>query len=280
VTYLFSRANQHLLEKFASSKVLLAFDYDGTLAPLVSAPKRAAMRSSTRRLLGRASRLYPCIVVSGRAQADALGRFRGINVGRVVGNHGAEPSTIGKDLRRRVRQWLPVLRARLSQRRGVVIEDKGFSVAVHYRQCRERNASRRAILSAARSLEGVRIIGGKLAVNLLVPEAPNKGLAVERERSRFECDTVIYVGDDDTDEDVFQLHRPTLLSIRVGYKRSSAAAHYLRSQAEIDRLLATLVALRETDMTDVQERVQSRARPDARLWRSRLPRKSHPKAML
>jgi trehalose 6-phosphate phosphatase len=245
VKYLFSHANQDLLEMFAWSNVLLAFDYDGTLAPLVSAPARATMRVSTRHWLGRASRLYPCVVISGRARGDTLGRLRGVEVCRVVGNHGAEPSPGEAGMRRRVRQWLPLLNSRLSRHQGVVVEDKGLSVAVHYRQARQRNVARRAILTAARSLEDVRIMGGKLVVNLLVPDAPHKGLALERERSHFACDTVIYVGDDETDEDVFRLDRPgRLLSIRVGRKRASAAPYYIRDQAQIDRLLEALVALR------------------------------------
>jgi trehalose 6-phosphate phosphatase len=245
VTYLFNRRNYHLLETFARSNVLVAFDYDGTLAPLVDTPAHATMRASTRRLLTRVSKHYPCVVITGRAKADTVGRLRNIEVCRVVGNHGAEPSTDGEAIRRRVRQWLPLLKARLSRCQGVVIEDKGFSVSVHYRQARERNATRRAILSAARSLDNVRLVGGKLVVNLLVPDAPHKGLALDRERSHFACETVIYVGDDVTDEDVFQIDRPwPLLSIRIGRKRSSAAPYYIRNQAEIDRVLETLVAVR------------------------------------
>ncbi len=245
MTYLFTRANRDLLETFAWSNVLLAFDYDGTLAPLVRTPTRATMRSSTRRLLRRASKLYPCVVISGRAQGDALDRLKGVEVWRVLGNHGAEPSAEWEAMRRRVQRWLPVLKTRLSRHQGVIVEDKGFSVAVHYRKARARNAARRAILTAARSLNDVRIIGGKLAVNLLVPDAPHKGLALERERAHFACDTVIYIGDDETDEDVFQLDRPgRLLSVRVGRKRSSAAPYFIRNQAEIDRLLGALVALR------------------------------------
>ena len=245
MTYLFSRPHHDLLEMFASSNVLLAFDYDGTLAPLVDAPARATMRASTRRLLEQASKLYPCVVITGRAQADALGRLRNIEVCRVVGNHGAEPTPHTKPMRRRVQRWLPVLKSRLARRQGVIIEDKGFSVAIHYRQARKRNSTRRAVLSAARALKDVRLVGGKLVVNCLVPDAPHKGLALERERSHFACDTVLYVGDDETDEDVFQLDRPgQLLSIRVGRKRTSAAPYYIRNQAEIDRLLETLVSLR------------------------------------
>ena len=95
---------------FAWSNVLLAFDYDGTLAPLVNAPAHATMRASTRRLLRRASKLFPCVVITGRAKADAIGRLRNIEVCRVVGNHGAEPSPHGEAMRRRVQRWLPVLR--------------------------------------------------------------------------------------------------------------------------------------------------------------------------
>jgi trehalose 6-phosphate phosphatase len=248
VKYLFSRSNRDLLEMFACSNVLLAFDYDGTLAPLVDAPAHAAMRASTRQLLRRVSRLYPCVVLTGRATADALGRLRNIEVCRVVGNHGAEPSPHEAAMRRRVRQWLPVLQARLSRRQGVLIEDKGVSVAVHYRQARQRSSTRRAVLAAARSLEDVRLVGGKLVVNVLVPDAPHKGLALERERAHFACDTVIYVGDDETDEDVFRIDRPDqVLSIRVGRKRTSAASYYIRNQSEIDRLLGRLVAARGGD---------------------------------
>ena len=245
MTYLFSRLNHDLLETFAWSNVLLAFDYDGTLAPLVDAPAHAIMRASTRRLLRRASTIYPCVVITGRAVSDALERLRNVEVCRVVGNHGAEPSPNGEAMRRRVRQWLPILKARLSRRQGVVIEDKGLSIAVHYRQARERNSTRRAVLSAARSLKDVRLVGGKLVINFLVPDAPHKGLALERERLHSGCDTVVYVGDDETDEDVFQLDRPgQLLSIRVGQKRTSAAPYFIRNQAEIDRVLETLVAVR------------------------------------
>jgi trehalose 6-phosphate phosphatase len=246
LTHLFTGANQEVLEMFAWSNVLLAFDYDGTLAPLVSARARARMRVATRRLLRRAGALYPCVVISGRAQADVLGRLRGITICRVIGNHGTEPSSEGAAARRRVRQWMPVLEARLSGRQGVDIENKRFSVAVHYRQAKDRRAARDLIMTTGRLLEEVRVVGGKLVVNFLVAGAPQKGLALERERTRFGCDAVIYVGDDETDEDVFRLARPAqLLSIRIGRKQTSAARYYIRDQSEIDRLLGTLVAIRE-----------------------------------
>lgn len=243
--YLFSPSSADLLEIFAGSNMLLALDYDGTLSPLVREPERAGMRLSTRLLLKRASRVYPCVVISGRARADAAARLRGIPIGRVVGNHGAEPAPDSQAIRRRVEQWLPTIKRRLSWRQGIVIEDKGFSVAVHYTRARRREPARQAILDAGRSLKDVRITGGKRVVNFTVPDAWHKGFALEHERVQFACDTAIYVGDDETDEDIFKLHHPACLSIRVGRKRTSAAPYYLRNQGEIDRLLEALVTLRE-----------------------------------
>jgi len=242
-----SRAGRRTLEQFAWSKVLLAFDFDGTLAPIVAQRDRAAMRPRTRSRLGALSRVYPVVVISGRRQADVLGRLRGTSVRDVVGNHGLEPWQATERVRKEVRRWLPVLHDRLSALRGVQVEDKGFSVAVHYRQSREKKRARKRILDTAAALGKVRVIGGKQVVNILPERAPHKGLALERERERLGCDTAIYVGDDETDEDVFMLHQPgRLLTIRVGSARSSMAEYFIRGQRDIDGLLQALLDLRRT----------------------------------
>ena len=242
---IFSRANRDVLRQFAWSKVLLAFDYDGTLAPIVSKPERAMMRGSTRKLLEALVKMYPCIVISGRSQRDALRRLHGVGVHEIVGNHGMEPWHTTTELAEAVAGWRPLLEKGLSGRRGVKVEDKVFSLAVHYRQSREKKEARAAILSAAAALGDVRLIGGKQVINILPHGAPHKGIALDRERARLKCDTAIYVGDDETDEDVFALDQPgQLLSIRVGRYRPSAAAYYIESQRDIDTLLSTLIELR------------------------------------
>ena len=239
-------ANREVLQQFAWSKVLLAFDYDGTLAPIVSKPERAIMRDTTRRLLEELVTLYPCIVISGRAQGDALRRLRGVGVHGIVGNHGMEPWHTTSALAELVASWRPPLEERLARLRGVKVEDKVFSLAVHYRQSREKKEARSEIVNAAAALGDVRLIGGKQVVNILPKGAPHKGIALERERAHLECDTAIYVGDDETDEDVFELDQPgRLLSIRVGRRRSSSAAYYIESQGAIDKLLRLLTKLRE-----------------------------------
>jgi hypothetical protein len=65
-------AKRHVsrLSEFASSNVILAFDYDGTLAPLAPDPEFAPMRSKTGRLLRAVAQRYPSVVIPGRARAD------------------------------------------------------------------------------------------------------------------------------------------------------------------------------------------------------------------
>jgi trehalose-6-phosphatase len=70
-------------------------------------------------------------------------------------------------------------------------------------------------------------------------------MALERLRAELACDTAIYVGDDDTDEDVFSRDEPgRLLGVRVGATRHTDAPYALRSQDDVDQLLARLVQLR------------------------------------
>ena len=235
------------LAHFASSNVLVAFDYDGTLAAIASQPTRARMRVRTERLLRAVAERYPCVVISGRTRPDIERRLERIPLWHVAGNYGVEPW--GEDERdvyaSRVREWMPPLQRRLAAHEGVVIEDKTYSIAVHYRHARRKRLAIRAIVDAARRLTGSRVLGGNQAVNVLQRGAPHKGIALERVRNLFACDMAIYVGDDDTDEDAFRAATPDrLLAIRVGAKRHSRARHWLKSQTEVDSFLQALLSLR------------------------------------
>jgi trehalose 6-phosphate phosphatase len=245
MNHILSGEHRGVLERLAGASVLVAFDYDGTLAPIIPDPKRVAMRRSTRSLLRELARLYPVVVVTGRGRADASRKLRGLGVQQIIGNHGVEPWHATSRLSAEVKSWLPTLEARLRGLDGVTVEDKRFSVSIHYRNAREKRVARSTIETAAAALGRLRIVGGKHVVNLLPVDAPHKGTALAQERARFRCDAAIYVGDDETDEDVFGIDAPgRLLGIRVGRCRTSAARYYIRNQWAIDDLLDLLVDLR------------------------------------
>jgi trehalose 6-phosphate phosphatase len=243
MNYLLSRNSRPILTRLAQERTLCGFDFDGTLSPIVDRPDSAGMRIRTQGLLHRLALLYPCVVVSGRAREDVLGKLNGVRVARVIGNHGAETETTRKS-GYVVDRWLAALELELGLVPGLWIENKGYSLAVHYRRSGQKAEARRKILAAARNLEGVHVFGGKQVVNLAPRNAPNKGDALAAERDRLACAWVLYVGDDETDEDAFALSG-NVVSVRVGRKVRSHARYYVRSQNEIDDLLEVLVRLRE-----------------------------------
>ncbi len=240
-----AKEQQSILGGFAQEHVLLAFDFDGTLAPIVRDPKAAAMRARTGALLAKVAKLYPCAVISGRARADVLKKVHAIPLRAVFGNHGMEPSPKLRVWRRLATRWQARLTSELPPIAGLVIENKGVSLAVHYRKARARAEVRRLVLDAAAELRGTRIIEGKMVVNVLPAGAPDKGTALMSLRKRLRCESAIYVGDDDNDEDVFALARQIrLLGIRVGRSPRSQAACFVPGQRAIDQLLAKLAQAR------------------------------------
>jgi trehalose 6-phosphate phosphatase len=239
--YVLSRNSRPIVKQLAQKRTLCAFDFDGTLSPIVEHPDRATMRPRTRRLLSRLGALYPCVVVSGRARADVIQKLGGAKVARAIGNHGAETERMPNSPQ--VKQWKAVLARELEPLPGLWVEDKGLSLAVHYRQVARKKEARRRILAAANKLKHARIFGGKQVVNFVIDNAPDKGDALAGERARLHCDWVLYVGDDENDEDAFAVDG-NIVPVRIGRKQGSNARYYLRSQAEIDELIELLVNLR------------------------------------
>ena len=245
MVHILAKRNLHKLAEFASSNVLLAFDYDGTLAPIVSEPKSARMRAATRRLLTEVARRYPCVVISGRARDDVVRHVGAVPVWHVSGNHGLEPWGQDATYRTQVGIWVRRLREQLSGHAGVAVEDKRYSVTVHFRNAPERQKAVSAVDRAVRSLKGARTLEGKRSISLLPRGSADKGTALRRTRRLLACDTAIYIGDDETDEDAFGADKPDhLLSIRVSRRRQSRAGFYVRDQAEVDQLLEVLLSFR------------------------------------
>ncbi|MGA2833772.1 MAG: trehalose-phosphatase [Terracidiphilus sp.] len=241
--YILSKTSLPIVTRLAHERTLCAFDFDGTLSSIVDHPDHAVMRARTENLLRRLALLYPCLIVSGRARADVLRRMSGVHVAQVIGNHGAETGSPSRP-HHRVDRWKAALELELGPVPGLWVEDKGISLAIHYRQTARKADARRRILAATRKLERARVFGGKQVVNVVGDGVPNKGDAVAAERDRLKCTWVLYVGDDENDEDAFALCG-NMVPVRIGRKLRSHARYFLRAQKEIDNLLELLLRLRE-----------------------------------
>lgn len=250
--YALSAASLAQLRKLLRERPMLAFDIDGTLAPIVADPWRARISDELRACLRSLATRTPVAIVTGRAVKDAR-PLLGFSPHYVVGNHGAEgiPGFDGQSsaFQRVCAAWLAELSAPGDAQGwrtmpGIMLEDKQYSLSFHYRHARRPALAKRLLEErVARLVPLPDIVPGKRVLNLLPPDAPHKGEALLSLLDHSGCGRALYVGDDVTDEDVFRMRMPEVLSIRVGRKRKSAANMYLKSQADVARLVRRLVAM-------------------------------------
>jgi trehalose 6-phosphate phosphatase len=194
------------------------------------------------RCLARLARRFEVAIITGRGVSDAR-RMLSFEPRYLIGNHGAEGlpgwRERGEEFARTVARWRDALAAcEPLAAAGVSIEDKRYSISLHYRRAANPAAAHRAIERCVGMLDPPpRIIVGKAVVNLLPARAPDKGDALRALIEGTRCRNVLYVGDDDTDETVFGLHLPSVLTLRVEPAADSAAALYLRDQREVLTLM-------------------------------------------
>ncbi|MFG0325975.1 MAG: trehalose-phosphatase [Phycisphaerales bacterium JB037] len=242
-----------LIDELARTPVLLvATDYDGTLAPIVEDPDAAKPERESIVALRALAKLPQThvAVVSGRALAD-LASLSGLD-GPVmlVGSHGSEfDHDFARSLTRdqtRLRKEIRASMERLAERDpGFGVEAKPASIAFHYRNA-DPGAAEAALDDLRRgpaSWEGVQVKEGKKVVELSVVTT-SKGEALDTIRSRVGASAVFFLGDDVTDEDAFErLHGPDV-GVKVG-DGASAARCRVNDTVEVARCLARIAERRE-----------------------------------
>ena len=255
---LFGAAGLDALARLARGPALYAFDFDGTLAPIVSQPDQARAGAETVALLRRLGALVPTALVTGRSTDDLRGRIE-FTPRYLVGNHGAEGVPASMHLpfagvddhagaaahRAVVSDWLaqwPEAIAPEGPEPGILVEPKAYSLSIHYRAASNHAAAHARIAAAVSRLDPLpRVIGGKCVFNLLPAGAPDKGTALLALMRLERGDTAFFIGDDLTDEAAFQVAPPAWVTVRVGESADSAARYFIREQGDIDRCLALLL---------------------------------------
>ena len=240
------------LRRVVSAPVLLvASDFDGTLSPIVSDPSMAApLEEATAALAALADLPATHVaVVSGRALADLGARAGMPSHVHLIGGHGAELAgwpdeglTPGQAARRQ--SILAALDAFAARASGFVVEPKPRSVAFHYRNAEPAAADLavREVRELAAGLGDVIVREGKMVVELAVTEG-DKGAAIRRLARSIGADSIIYVGDDVTDEDAFAVLGGNDLGIKVG-PGPTRAGQRVDDPAAVADLLRCILELR------------------------------------
>jgi len=247
------RSSQSAL--FAKKKLVLFLDYDGTLTPIVSRPELAVMSDEMREIIRSLAKRHTTAIVSGRMRED-VERLVNIEGLFYAGSHGfdirgpqvslIQPAAektipliaqITRQLNKNVGNW-----------KGVLIEDKKFSVGIHYRLAQE---------DVVPELEGValkiihkypelRLMRGKKVFEILPAFEWNKGKAIQWIMQAlglsFSGVSAVYIGDDTTDEDAFRTLRSRGVGILVADPpRPSSADFLLKSPQEVKELFEKII---------------------------------------
>ncbi|WP_423918258.1 trehalose-phosphatase [Frigoribacterium sp. 2-23] len=234
-------------------RLLVALDFDGTLAPEVDRPMEARALPEANEAIRRLVALDQTTValVSGRDLA-ALDEITEVPESvMLVGSHGIEMRVDGHEtslteaeleLRARIHREME---AGVGDAEGVWIEEKPAGFALHTRLADEATTERvlTAVDGAVGSLEGVTTRRGKNILEYAV-RATGKNDGVERLREIVGATAVLFAGDDVTDEDAFRVLQDGDIGVKVG-SGDTAATHRVADAAEMARVLGDLADLRD-----------------------------------
>ncbi len=245
MTEVFSPAGLQALRAFIADPLLCLFDFDGTLAPLMDDPDAVLLPPGVNAQLRALQRRSPVGIVTGRSLDDMRQRL-GFSPDYLIGNHGLEglPGNPPRaSLPVQVARWKSQLAPQLaSLDPGIWIEDKQYSLSLHYLRARDAGQAAHALRMLLTTLSPLpRIISGKFLYSVLPAGAGDKGSAVLSLLATAGIGHALYVGDDMTDEDVFRLPNDGLFTVRVGREAITAAQWWLDDHHGVERLLDWMV---------------------------------------
>jgi trehalose 6-phosphate phosphatase len=225
----------------------LFLDFDGTLVEIAPAPSLVRVPAELPHLLGElADRLGGAVaVVSGRP-LDELVRMLAPFAGAIAGDHGLErrygDGNVTRCLTRpELDRFRPLATDFATRHDGVLLEDKGASLALHYRHAPSLAARCHALVRrAAQASNGaLAAVAGKMVIELM-PRSAGKGRAIAEflADAPFRGRVPVFIGDDTTDEDGFAAVNPLSgVSVHVG-GGTTIARHNLATVGDVWAWLA------------------------------------------
>ncbi len=260
--YLFDKWEK-IHEKFKNKHLLIFLDFDGTLAPIAETPAKAMLPQKTKVLLRQLSKnpKVKLAFISGRTAKDVKNKI-GLKNAIYSGNHGLEidgprikfKPVVSPRFRKIIEKIKDNLAAEASSFKGVLIEDKGISLSLHYRLAEKKDIPKiktifHEAVIAPLVENKIKIKFGKRVLEVMPPVDWDKGKIVLwlLARQVFASKDIpvlpIYIGDDVTDEDAFKALNKRGLTILVGKPKESCAQFYLKNPNEAMVFLKRLSAI-------------------------------------
>lgn len=236
--------------------LLLCTDFDGTLVTFTGTPDETSLPQKTEELLvklANSDRLH-LAVISGRSFPE-LAELVPLENATLAGNHGLkirfEDETdheleTSEETHRAISAMKNGLEQSVGGKEGIIIEDKTFGLALHYRQYKgnkEKIKENFYRIWEENSIPDLEVIEGAELLEVR-PGNWNKGDAVQLLREKWGELPTIYIGDDTTDEDAFRVLRsqdsgiPVLVSNRE--ETETEAQYKLKDPKEVTEFLEVI----------------------------------------
>jgi trehalose 6-phosphate phosphatase len=233
-----------MIEELAATKrLLVASDFDGTLAEIVEDPDLATPLARSKAALEAlaGSDGTTVAVISGRRRADLVERFDHPSF-ILIGEHGADHGDGTGPESPALAEARQLVDGVALTTPGSRAEHKARSVGFHYRLVVDPDAVVEDLRRRASMIDGLRLVEGKRIVEL-TDSSVDKGIALLELKGELGADRVLFMGDDVTDETAFAALGPDDFGVHVGLGPSLANVT-VPDPSTLADLLETLVALR------------------------------------
>lgn len=235
-----------------AKKRLLFIDYDGTLASFHNDPQKASPDQELYELLDKISNQEhtDMFLISGRDKETFTKWFLPKKYNMIV-EHGVWLSKNGEDfsmLENVKKDWMekiqPVLESFVDRTPGSFIEEKNYSLAWHYRKTdpdfgQKRASELNTVLTSLIANDDLSVLNGNKVMEIKSSNV-NKGRAAMRMYGEKKYDFVFAIGDDWTDEFMFQELPKDAVTVKVGHQKTQAK-YYVDGTKEVRKLLKGFV---------------------------------------
>ncbi|KAL7127779.1 hypothetical protein ABFS83_14G274300 [Erythranthe nasuta] len=262
---------EEIMSESKGKEIVVFLDYDGTLSPIVEDPDRAFMTTEMREAVRDVAKFFPTAIVSGRCRAKVYNFVR-LSELYYAGSHGMDIKGPAKGPRKGnktvlcqpAREFLPMidevfksLIEKMKHIPGAKVENNKFCLSVHYRCVDEKRWGELAekVKSVMKDYQELRMSQGRKVLEIRPTIKWDKGNAIEfllESLGYADSDDVlpVYIGDDRTDEDAFQVlrNRGQGLGILVSKAPKETNASYtLQEPSEVMHFLKRLVEWKKTN---------------------------------